>query len=82
MQEAYREGKDLYAMIASIVYQMPYEECKEFRPDGTVNPEGKERRTSVKSLLLGVMYERGASAIAEQFNKPTSWAEQIIDGLR
>ena len=79
MQEAYREGRDLYATIASTVYQMPYDECKEFRPDGTVNPEGKERRTSVKSLLLGVMYERGASAIAEQFNKPTAWAEGIID---
>ena len=79
MQDAYREGRDLYAMIASTVYQMPYDECKEFRPDGSVNPEGKERRTSVKSLLLGVMYERGASAIAEQFNKPTAWAEQIIE---
>ena len=50
---AYKEGKDIYAWIASFIYKVPYDECKEFRPDGTTNPEGKKRRDSVKSIILG-----------------------------
>lgn len=53
MINAYKEGKDIYAWIASFIYQLPYEQCLEFNPDGTKNPEGKERRTSVKSIILG-----------------------------
>jgi DNA polymerase I len=53
MMNAYKTGKDLYSWTASEVYQVPYEECKEFYPDGTKNPEGKERRSSVKSIILG-----------------------------
>lgn len=53
---AYKEGKDIYAWIASFIYKVPYEDCKEFRPDGTTNPEGKERRTAVKSIILGRHY--------------------------
>lgn len=53
MLQAYRDDKDLYGTIASKLYNKPYEECLEFRPDGTVNPEGKDRRTSVKPILLG-----------------------------
>lgn len=52
MQEAYREGKDLYAIMGSKVYGVPYEDCREFYPDGTVNAEGKHRRTTMKSVLL------------------------------
>ena len=33
MQEAYREGKDLYAIMGSTVYGVPYEDCREFYPD-------------------------------------------------
>ena len=53
MIDAYRQSKDIYAWIASFIYNVPYEECKERRPDGTINPQGKERRTSVKSIILG-----------------------------
>lgn len=81
MQEAYKEGRDLYAIMGSKVYQMPYEDCREFFPDGTVNPEGKHRRTTMKSVLLGIMYERGATAIGEQFNKNAAWAQDLIDGF-
>ncbi len=79
MINAYKHKQDLYATMASKVYKMPVEECKEFREDGTVNPEGKHRRTTMKSVLLGIMYERGAKAIGEQFNKSEAWAEQLID---
>lgn len=81
MINAYKEGKDLYAIMGSQVYQLPYEDCREFYSDGTVNAEGKHRRTTMKSVLLGIMYERGATAIGEQFNKSTEWAQQLIDNF-
>lgn len=79
MINAYLEGKDLYGTIASKIYKMPYEECLEFRPDGSVNPEGKARRTSVKPVLLGIMYGRGVPSIAEQLKISTQEAQKIID---
>lgn len=81
MINTYKEGKDLYAIMGSQVYQLPYEDCREFYPDGTVNAEGKHRRTTMKSVLLGIMYERGATAIGEQFNKSAEWAQQLIDNF-
>lgn len=54
MREAYLTGKDIYAWIASFIYKVPYEDCKEFFPDGTTNPEGKKRRQSCKSIILGM----------------------------
>ena len=77
--QAYIDGKDIYAWIAEKIYKVPYEECKEFRPDGTKNPEGKKRRDSVKSVILGIMYGRGAKAIADQLNCSTKEAQKIVD---
>ena len=79
MINAYLHGKDLYATIASKLYNKPYEECKEFRADGTVNPEGKQRRSSVKPILLGIMYGRGVNSIAEQMNISKEEAQQVIN---
>lgn len=53
MMNAYKEGKDLYATIASGVYKNDYWDNMEHREDGTPNPEGKKRRSNCKSLLLG-----------------------------
>lgn len=77
--QAYVDGKDIYAWIAEKIYKVPYEECKEFRPDGTKNPEGKKRRDSVKSIILGIMYGRGAKAIAEQLHCTPKEAQKIVD---
>lgn len=79
MIQAYLEGKDLYATIASKIYKVPYDECKEFRPDGSVNPEGKKRRTSVKPVLLGLMYGRGVPSIAEEMKISPEEAAKIIN---
>lgn len=79
MIDAYKNNRDLYAMMGSAVYQVPYEDCREFYPDGTVNKEGKERRTTMKSVLLGIMYERGSNAIADQFGKTAEWADKLIE---
>ena len=35
MIKAYQEGKDLYAEIAALSFNTTYENCLEFRPDGT-----------------------------------------------
>ena len=79
MMNAYKEGKDLYATIASGVYKMDYWDCMEHHQDGTPNPAGKKRRSSVKSLLLGIMYGRGVASIAEQIHGTFEEAQKIID---
>lgn len=81
MLDAYRNKKDLYATIAMGVYNNKYEDNLEHYPDGTLNAAGKERRSSCKSLLLGLMYGRGAASIAEQINKPIQEAQKIIDNF-
>lgn len=59
MIDAYLSGKDLYATMASQIYHKPYGDCMEFYLDENgkktdkTNPEGKKRRSSVKSILLG-----------------------------
>ena len=69
MIQAYKDGKDLYAEIASVSFNFTYEDCLEFYPEGTViefegqkvtcgnkthlNKEGKHRRSMAKSILLG-----------------------------
>lgn len=77
MIKAYHEGKDLYASIASLAFNKPYEDCLEFRPDGTTNKEGKERRASAKSILLGILYGRGINSIAEQLHTTKQKAQVI-----
>lgn len=81
MIQAYKEGKDLYAEIAALSFNTTYDNCLEFRPDGTTNPEGKERRSQAKSILLGVLYGRGVPSIAEQLGVPTKKAQKIKDSV-
>ena len=52
MLNAYIEGKDLYAVIGSKSFHVPYEECLEFN-NGVLNPDGKARRSKAKTILLG-----------------------------
>ena len=81
MLEAYRQGKDLYAEIASFSFNTTYNNCLEFRPDGTTNPDGKARRSQAKSILLGVLYGRGVPSIAEQLGTTTKKAQEIKDSV-
>ena len=81
MINAYKEGKDLYAEIASLSFNTTYENCLEFRPDGTTNKEGKERRSQAKSILLGVLYGRGVPSIAEQLGTDVKKAQKIKDSV-
>ena len=81
MIKAYQEGKDLYAEIAALSFNTTYENCLEFRPDGTTNPDGKNRRSQAKSILLGVLYGRGVPSIAEQLRTTTKKAQAIKDSV-
>lgn len=81
MYNTFMEGKDLYSEIASKAFNYPYEECKEFRPDGSTNKEGKARRTQAKSILLGVLYGRGVDSIAEQLHTTTQAATEIKESV-
>lgn len=81
MIKAYRDGKDLYVEIASIAYNLPYDECKEFRADGTKNPKGKERRSAAKAIVLGVCYGKGVPAIADDLGITRKKAQEIYDKI-
>jgi len=79
MINAYKDGKDLYATIASSVYKNNYWDNMEVREDGTPNPEGKKRRNACKTLLLGIMYGQGVKAVSESIGSTIQEAQAIID---
>ena len=79
MIEAYKQGRDIYAWVASMIYKVPYEDCKEFRPDGSTNPEGKKRRNHTKAIVLGINYSKGVKSIAEDLKITEQEAQNIYD---
>lgn len=81
MIEAYKTGKDLYATIASNIYHNDYWDNMEYNKDGIYNPQGAERRTGVKSVLLGLLYGRGSASIAEQIGSSVQEAQSIINNF-
>lgn len=79
MINAYKEGKDLYATVASIVHGNGYWDNMEHYEDGSPNPEGKKRRQDIKSVVLGLLYGRGAASVAEQIGSTTQEAQELLD---
>ena len=95
MIKAYTEGKDLYSVIATTVYKNKYEDNLEYYPEGTeiifegnkviagnkthLNKEGKARRQSCKSILIGSIYGRGAASISEQIGRTKEETQKIMD---
>lgn len=67
MCNAFKEGRDIYASIASLAFNLPYEKCLEFHPEThEYQPDGKARRGEAKIILLGLTYGRSIPAMAEQ----------------
>lgn len=67
MLESFQTGRDIYASIASLAFNKPYEECLEFHPvTHEAQPEGKARRGEAKTILLGITYGRAIPSIADQ----------------
>lgn len=79
MINAYRQGKDLYAIIASKIYKNDYWDNMEKTQNGDPNPEGKKRRGKCKGLLLGIMYGMGVASMATQINGTREEAQKIIN---
>jgi len=69
MREAYNAGRDLYAELASVIFEKPAEECG----------DGTEERSITKGILLGLMYDMQAESIAEKFRKPKRWGQMIYN---
>ena len=53
--------KDYYALMASIIWDLPYESC-------TKKGAHKDLRNRCKSIVLGVTYGMGAASLAESLN--------------
>lgn len=79
MIKAYKENKDIYAWVASLIYKKPYEDCKEFYPDGKTNKEGKQRRSNAKAIVLGINYSKGPKSISEDLGISEQEAQNIYD---
>lgn len=79
MIEAYREGKDLYAVIRSKCFHNDYWNNLEFDQNGVLQPEGKARRAKRKTILLGITYGMGATTLAERMNLSREESDKIIE---
>ena len=67
MLDSFIQDRDIYASIASLAFNVPYEKCLEFHPDThEYQPDGKARRGEAKTILLGISYGRAIPSIAEQ----------------
>lgn len=67
MLDAFMHDRDIYATIAALSFNSTYEECLEFNPiTGENQPEGKERRSQAKKIVLGILYGRSIKSIGEQ----------------
>lgn len=67
MIDAFKNGRDIYASIASVAFNLPYERCLEFHPvTGEYQADGKERRGQAKLIVLGICYGRSVPSIADQ----------------
>jgi DNA polymerase I-like protein with 3'-5' exonuclease and polymerase domains len=70
---------DLYPEVASTAFGLPADECREFRPDGTTNKEGKERRGQAKIIQLAMTYGQAAYSLAQSLGKKVKEAQEIQD---
>ena len=87
LYDTFMAGRQIYADIASIAFHKPYEDCLEFYLDengketNVVNPEGKERRSRAKKILLASLYGMGEKGIAEDLNISLEEAKKIKDAV-
>ena len=72
MIEAFKSGKDFYALMASIVFKLPYEQC-------TKKGENKKKRNQMKSVVLGLNYDMSIYTLAQELGVSTDGAQQMVD---
>lgn len=61
MLEGANTGRDYYALMASIIWNLPYERC-------TKKGDHKHLRNRCKSIVLGVTYGMGSKSLCESLN--------------
>lgn len=86
MIQAFKDGKDIYAIIASIAFGVSYEDCLEFKPTGELDEDGKPvtvysasgkaRRGEAKTIVLGITYGRSVVTIADQLYSHEPWSDE------
>lgn len=64
----YNEGKDLYAAVASEIFDLPIEECG----------DGSTYRKMTKVILLATVYGTGAKTLAGQLGKSEKEAKKFL----
>ena len=62
MKEAYARDMDFYAYMASLVYELPYEECAK-------GGKHSAYRDQMKSIVLGINYDMGIASLARDIGK-------------
>lgn len=81
MISAYETKRDIYATVASLVYKNNYEDNLEFNPiTGEKQPEGKNRRSSAKTVALGLNYGMSVNTLAERLGESIEEAQKVVDG--
>lgn len=97
MIQAYKEGKDLYCVIAAAMFNNNYEENLEFYPEGTeieldgkkiicgkkthLHKAGKERRAAAKTMLLAILYGMSPATAGQRMNKTKEEGKALMDNF-
>jgi len=68
MQKAFNEGKDIHAITAAKIYQIPEEEVS------------SEMRRKAKTANFGIIYGISAFGLSQRLNIPRAEAKELIDG--
>jgi len=68
MKRAFNEGKDIHAITAAKIYQIPEQEVD------------SDMRRKAKTANFGIIYGISAFGLSQRLNIPRSEAKQLIDG--
>ena len=68
MQKAFKEGKDIHAITAAKIYQIPESEVD------------SEMRRKAKTANFGIIYGISAFGLSQRLNIPRTEAKELIDG--
>ena len=93
--DAYANDQDAYAIIASEMFGLPYEECLEFYPEGSeieidgqkvicghkthLNKEGKARRSVGKTMVLAGNYGMSGAGAGALMGKTAKEGSELLD---
>ena len=72
-----KSGRDIYSGMASIMFNLPYEQCVEHNADGTLNKSGKAIRNKSKNTTLGINYGMGDKSLSLQIGCSIEEARNI-----